>query len=181
MTSQHQGQMKAVHPMEMAKISKGAIPFAPNSNPAGPSSQKTPARPTAHTAKSTAKAHKQSPRFQNGESIELPEIETDDEDSDNDDARGPVAAWVDSPNLREALMSQETLDPSHIFGPPAPLNMEEVFNKSKERFHKFRARTSSANWNFDRLTEEDVRKDMAARDKIRRDGGWSYELSKDVR
>lgn len=174
--------MKGANPMDLAMKSKGAIPFAPNSNPAGPSSQKTPARPlTAHAKQSTAKAQKQSPRFQNGESIELPEIETDDEDSDNDDARGPVAAWVDSPNLRQALMDQEIVDPSQIFGPPAPLNMEEVFHKSKERFHKFRARTSSANWNFDRLTEEDVRKDMAARDKIRRDGGWSYELSKDVR
>ncbi|KKA29616.1 hypothetical protein TD95_000683 [Thielaviopsis punctulata] len=74
-----------------------------------------------------------------------------------------------------------TMDPSLIFGPPAPLNMEEVFNKNKERWSKFRARTSSANWaGADKLTEEDIRKDMAARDKIRRDGGWTYDLSRDM-
>jgi hypothetical protein len=68
-----------------------------------------------------------------------------------------------------------------VFGPPAPLNMEEVFSKDKGRFHKFRARTSSANWSgTDRLTEEEVRRDNAARDKMRREGGWSYELGRDM-
>jgi hypothetical protein len=78
-------------------------------------------------------------------------------------------------------MRQETTDPMQVFGPPAPLNMEEVFSKSKDRWHKFRARTSSANWSgTDRLTEDDIRKDLAARERLRREGGWSYELSKDV-
>jgi len=182
LTAQHNNQGKMTNPLDMAQISKGAIPFAPNSNPPGPS-HKTPARPpAASAAKSTAKAHKSSPRFQNGESIELPEIQTDDEDESEDEAsRGMVAAWADSPDLRKALIRQETIDPSQIFGPPAPLNMEEVFSKSKERWHKFRARTSSANWSgTDRLTEEEIRKDLAARDRLRRDGGWSYELSKEV-
>jgi hypothetical protein len=59
--------------------------------------------------------------------------------------------------------------------------MEKVFNKTKDRWNKFRARTSSANWSgTDRLTEEDVRKDMAARDKMRREGGWSYEMSREM-
>lgn len=88
------------------------------------------------------------------------------------------AAWTDSPDLRRALFRQETLDPSQIFGPPAPLNMEEVFSTSRDRWHKFRARTSSANWSgADRLTEDDIRKDLAARDKMRREGGWSFDLS----
>lgn len=78
-------------------------------------------------------------------------------------------------------MRQETIDPMQIFGPPGPLNMEEVFSKSKDRWHKFRARTSSANWSgADRLTEDDIRKDLAARDKMRKEGGWSYDLSKEV-
>ena len=182
-TSQHHGQAKLAHPRDMAQISKGAIPFAPNANPAGPS-HKTPGHASgSYIAKSGAKpAQKSSPRFQNGEAIELPEINTDDEDESEDEARNTMMAdWADSPNLRGALLRQETVDPSQIFGPPAPLNMEEVFNKSKDRWHKFRARTSSANWSgLDRLTEDDIRKDLAARDKIRRDGGWSYELSKDV-
>lgn len=183
-TAQHNGQMKAAHPLDMAQISKGAIPFAPNPNPAGPA-YKTPARPGAvNGVKSAAKsAQRSSPRFQNGDNIELPEIQTDDEDEDEDDAprSGIAPAWTDSPDLRRALMRQETMDPSLIFGPPAPLNMEEVFSKSKDKFHKFRARTSSANWSgADRLTEEDIRKDLAGRDKIRREGGWSYDISKDM-
>ncbi|KAF7542735.1 hypothetical protein G7Z17_g11323 [Cylindrodendrum hubeiense] len=183
-TAQHTSQTKASHPLDMAQISKGAIPFAPNPNPAG-QSYKTPARPGAmNGAKSAAKsALRSSPRFQNGESIELPEIMTDDDDDDDDDeAHGmTAAAWADSPDLRRALMRQEMMDPSQIFGPPAPLNMDEVFSKSKDRTHKFRPRTSSANWSgADRLTEEDIRKDLQARDKMRREGGWTYEMSREM-
>ncbi|OTB08081.1 hypothetical protein M426DRAFT_317186 [Hypoxylon sp. CI-4A] len=186
-TSQHNSQIKAAHPLDMAQVSKGHIPFAPNPNAAGPS-YKTPARPQGmaaakSTAKSVAKsATRSSPRFQNGESIELPEINTDDEDDEYEDSGSHlIASWADSPNLRRALVEQESKDPFEVFGAPGPLNMEEVFAKSKDRFHKFRARTSSANWSgSDRLTEEDIRKDLAARDKLRRDGGWSYEMSKDM-
>ncbi|KAI1409431.1 hypothetical protein F5Y13DRAFT_203619 [Hypoxylon sp. FL1857] len=182
-TNQHNGQIKAAHPLDMAQVSKGHIPFAPNPNPAGPS-YKTPARPQGvAAAKSVAKsATRSSPRFQNGESIELPEINTDDEDDDYDDGgKDTIASWADSPNLRRALVEQESQDPFQVFGAPGPLNMEEVFAKSKDRFHKFRARTSSANWSgSDRLTEEDIRKDLAARDKIRREGGWTYEMSRDM-
>jgi hypothetical protein len=182
-TAQAGNFAKAAHPLDMAQISKGAIPFAPNPNAAGPS-YKTPARPGAFSSvKSAAKSvQRSSPRFQNGESIELPEIQTDDEDEDDEESHGMgVASWADSPDLRRALMQQEYMDPSAVFGHPAPLNMEEVFNKSKDRFHKFRMRTSSANWSgTDRLTEDDIRKDMAARDKMRREGGWSYEMSKDM-
>jgi len=175
-TGQHNGHAK--HPMEMAQLSKGAIPFAPN-----PNAHKTPARPAGGPgAKSAAKsAQRSSPRFQNGDAIELPEIETDDEDDEDDDDRHiGVAEWADSPDLRRALMRQETVDPLQIFGPPGPLNMEEVFSRSKDRFMKFRARTSSANWSgADRLTEEDIRKDLQARDRMRREGGWTYDLNRD--
>ncbi|KAL7916086.1 hypothetical protein GGI35DRAFT_431628 [Trichoderma velutinum] len=179
-TAQHNSHIKAANPLDMAQISKGPIPFAPGSNAAG-SSHKTPARP-GQLASVKGSVRKASPRFQNGDSIELPEIQTDDDDDDDDETDGMnVAAWADSPDLRRALMRQETMDPSQIFGPPAPLIMEEVFNKSKDKWHKFRQRTSSANWSgLDRLTEDDIRKDMAARDKLRRDGGWSYEMSKDM-
>ncbi|OTB19908.1 hypothetical protein K445DRAFT_313694 [Daldinia sp. EC12] len=182
-TNQHNTQVKTAHPLDMAQVSKAPIPFAPNPNAAG-SSYKTPARPQGvMAAKSAAKsATRSSPRFQNGELIDLPEINTDDEDDDYDDGgKDMVASWADSPNLRQALVEQESKDPFQVFGAPGPLNMEEVFAKSKDRFHKFRARTSSANWSgSDRLTEEDIRKDLAARDKIRRDGGWSYEMSRDM-
>lgn len=183
-TSQHTGQTKAAHPLDMAQISKGAIPFAPNP-PAG-QAYKTPARPGAMSAMSAVKsvaksAQRSSPRFQNGESIELPEIHSDEDDEDDEGNHGIIAPWADSPDLRRALMQQEMMDPAAIFGPPAPLNMDEVFSKYMDKGRKFRKRTSSANWSgIDRLTEEDIRKDLAARDKLRRDGGWSYELSRDV-
>lgn len=187
LTSQHNAQAKATHPLDMAQVSKSAIPFAPN--PAGPA-HKTPARPGAaasaksavkSTVKSAAKT-RTSPRFQNGEQIELPEINTDDEDEyEDEDHKQMFASWTDSPALRRALMEQETLDPMQVFGAPAPLNMEEVFSSRQDRWQKFRQRTSSANWSgADRLTDDDIRKDLAARDKLRREGGWSYELSKDV-
>lgn len=176
---QHGGHAKGVHPLDMAQISNGKIPFAGNAVPPS-SAYKTPARPGPFLAKSAAKSvSRPSPQFQNGESIELPEIQTDDEDEE-DDAQGmPFAQWVESPFLRDQLARQDAMDPSQIFGPPVPINMEEVFQKSKERWHTFRARTSSANWSgTDRLTEDDIRRDMVAREKLRRDGGWSYEMSK---
>ncbi|CAK7215762.1 hypothetical protein SEUCBS140593_002637 [Sporothrix eucalyptigena] len=204
-TAQHNNQSRAGHPMDMAQVSKAAISFAPSGNNSTASAaaaaaaastsapqgtHKTPLRPagTQLAGKSAAKsagksvgksAAKSSPRFPNGDAIELPDIQTDDEDSEEEHVN--AAPWADSPDLRRALMRQETVDPFQVFGPPGPLIMEEVFNKTKERWHKFRARTSSANWSgIDRLTEDDIRKDLAARDKIRREGGWSYELGKDM-
>jgi hypothetical protein len=181
-TNQHNSHVKPAHPLDMAQVSKGAIPFAPNPHAAG-GPYKTPARPGMAAAKSVAKsATRSSPRFQNGESIELPEINTDDEDSDNDDAgKSMVADWADSPNLRRALVEQEDKNPFEVFGAPAPINMEEVFARSKDRFAKFRARTSSANWSGpDGLSEEDIRKDLAAREKMRREGGWSYDMGREM-
>lgn len=85
-------------------------------------------------------------------------------------------SWTNSPDLRKQLAKQETLDPAEVFGQPGPLVMEEVFSKSKDRFHKFRARTSSANWSGpDRLTDDEVRRDLEARDRVRRQGGWTYD------
>lgn len=171
-------QANGTHPMDMAQMAKGPIPFASNSNQAG-SQHKTPARPGAPNGgvKSAKSAARSSPRFQNGENIVLPEINSDSEDGDSDGPGDfPVQGWTNSPDLRKALVMQETMDPAQIFGQPGPLNMEEVFSKSKDRWHKFRNRTSSANWSgTDRLTEDDVRKDLEARDKVRRQGGWTYD------
>ena len=179
--SQHNmNQSKPAHPMDMAQVSKAPIPFAPSSSQANSQSHKTPARPgaPANGGKSAGKsAARSSPRYQNGENIELPEINTDSEDDDSDADEGFVPlAWANSPALRTQLAVQETIDPSEVFGQPGALNMEEVFPKSKDRFHKFRARTSSANWSGqDRLTEDEIRKDLEARDRVRRQGGWTYD------
>ncbi|KAH8597114.1 hypothetical protein B0O99DRAFT_508595 [Bisporella sp. PMI_857] len=171
-------QSKPAHPLDMAQVSKAPIPFASSSNYGNPQ-HKTPARPinAQHGGKSSKSTAKSSPRYQNGENIELPEINTDSEDEDDDDEpQFPTQAWTNSPDLRKQLARQEEIDPSLVFGQPGPLNMEEVFSKSKDRFHKFRQRTSSANWSGqDRLTEDEVRRDLEARDRVRRQGGWTYD------
>lgn len=73
--------------------------------------------------------------------------DSDDSDKETDFKR---PQWAESPNLHAALEAQASRNPDEIFGPIKPLNMEELF---KQRSNKFRARTSSANWNGgDRLT-----------------------------
>lgn len=179
-TAQQAHQTKAAHPMDLAHTSKATINFAPNpSQPNGP--HKTPARPVGPVkdGKSTVKASaRSSPRFQE-QHIELPEIHTDSEDDDSDAGGNDFAVpdWANSPNLRSGLMQQETMDPALVFGKPGELKMEEVF-KNKERWGRFRQRTSSANWSGnDRLTEEEVKTNLEARERLRREGGWSYGLS----
>lgn len=169
-TAQHQihhGQPG--HHNDMAKFANAHIPFA---NPSGPSNaqHKTPGRPIHNAAlKSAAKS---SPLYPNGDNIDLPEIASDSEDEE-EDFQAPD--WVNSPALRELLSQQQLIDPEAIFGPIAPLKMEEVF-KNKDRHKKFRDRTSSANWNGqDRLTEEERQRDREAREKMMKDGGWTFQ------
>lgn len=169
-TAQHQihnGQ--ASHHNDIAKFANAHIPFA---NPSGPSNaqHKTPGRPISNAAlKSAAKS---SPLYPNGDNIDLPEIASDSEDEE-EDFQAPD--WVNSPALRELLSQQQLVDPEAIFGPIAPLKMEEVF-KNKDRHKKFRDRTSSANWSGqDRLTEEERKRDREAREKMMKDGGWTFQ------
>ncbi|KAL8905473.1 MAG: hypothetical protein Q9207_002627 [Kuettlingeria erythrocarpa] len=163
-------------PQDMAKYANGRIVFAENSN-AAHSHHKTP-----NQARLTHQPlSKSSPQYVNGENIQLEDIATDTEDEDSDEetnkkAKGALLpSWVQSPVLNQLLREQEKhTDPDSIFGPSAAVNMEEMF---KERHHRFRARTSSANWGGnDRLTEEEIQSDNAAREKMSRQGGWTYGL-----
>ena len=89
------------------------------------------------------------------ESIELPDINSEYSDSEDEDRQRTFDPpdWAQSPELREALQQQSTINPDDIFGAIRPLKMEELF-KSR----RFRARTSSANWaGADRLTAEEER------------------------
>ncbi|GLB36140.1 putative dcp2, box A domain [Lyophyllum shimeji] len=89
------------------------------------------------------------------ESIELPEINSEYSDSEDEDRAKSLPEWAQSPELREALQQQSTINPDDIFGAIRPLRMEELF---KTRTSRFRARTSSANWTgADRLTLEEER------------------------
>jgi hypothetical protein len=104
-----------------------------------------------------AKAQIQAAKKQQAEleNIELPDINS--EYSDSDDEERPRTFdppdWAQSPELRQQLHLQSTVNPDDIFGPIKPLKMEEVFRTRQSRF---RARTSSANWTGnDRLTVEE--------------------------
>lgn len=157
----------------MAKISTAKIPFAEISNPpAASSAYKTPARSAHGTAPNTAA--KSSP-FQSGENIILPDIATDSEDEDSDN-EFKAPSWADSPALRELLSQQQLVDPESVFGPIAPLRMEEIF-RNKDRQKRFRDRTSSANWiGTDQLTEEERQRDREGRERMMRDGRWTYQM-----
>ncbi|KAF3008504.1 hypothetical protein E8E13_005458 [Curvularia kusanoi] len=114
-------------------------------------------------------------QYPNGDDIKLPEIMTDSEDEDSDnDFEQP--SWVNTPNLREMLSTQQLMDPEAIFGPIAPLNMEQVF-PNKERHKRFRERTSSAYWVHDQVTDEEKRKEREARERLVREGAWTYNPS----
>ncbi|KAF7320348.1 INCENP-ARK-bind domain-containing protein [Mycena kentingensis (nom. inval.)] len=91
------------------------------------------------------------------ESIELPDINSEYSDSDDEDRPRTFnpPSWAQSPDLRQALEMQSTINPDDIFGAIRPLKMEEVF---RNRSGRFRARTSSANWTGnDKLTLEEQR------------------------
>lgn len=91
------------------------------------------------------------------ENIELPDIHSEYSDSDDEDRPRTFDPpdWAQSPELRQQLQMQSTVNPDDIFGPIRPLRMEEVFRTRQSRF---RARTSSANWTgTDRLTIEEER------------------------
>jgi hypothetical protein len=138
-----------------AQFAKGKIPFAE------PAHAPQPAPPTI--------------QYPNGDDIKLPEIMTDSEDEDSEN-EFEQPSWVNTPNLREMLASQQLMDPEQIFGPIAPLNMEAVF-PNKERHKRFRERTSSAFWANDQVTEEEKRKDREAKERLVRDGAWTYNPS----
>ena len=158
-------------PHDLTKSSNTKITFAHTQTTAGPSAMKQ------HHSRTPGTAYKSSPQYPNGDSISLPDIASDSEASDDEDEFQPPD-WANSPALRELLQQQQLVDPVQVFGPIAPLMMEEVFKGNKERQAKFRARTSSANWNGpDRLTEEERRRDYEARERLERNGGWVYGAS----
>jgi hypothetical protein len=162
--------------LELAKYASGKIPFAEApSNALQPQTQ--PPHYTAHKTPSHAqRPPKSSPAYPNGENIKLPEIPTDSEESDSEAEPYNVPDWAREDKLAQILMEQEGYDGEAVFGPAPPLHMEEIFKDNKERFKRFRDRTSSANWasSGDGLTPEEVQWDLAQREKLKRNGGWTF-------
>ncbi|EXJ57632.1 hypothetical protein A1O7_07981 [Cladophialophora yegresii CBS 114405] len=177
--STHAGQFpqppSRVAPPQMQQYATGGkIPFADGSNP--PNHAKTP---VSIMQQKTIQTVKSSPQYPNGESIHLPEIPTDSEDEDSDeDGNGfAIPDWATPGHLTEQLIRQEGMDGDAVFGPIAPLKIEEIFSKgNKDRLKRLRDRTSSANWALsgDGLTLEEVRADREQRERMRLQGGWRY-------
>lgn len=116
----------------------------------------------AARAKAQIDASKQTEPRVASESIELPDINSEYSDSDDEDRPRTFdpPEWAQSPELRQALEMQSTINPDDIFGAVRPLRMEEIF---KTKASRFRPRSSSANWTgTDRLTVQEE-KDYAVR------------------
>ncbi|RAH47232.1 uncharacterized protein BO95DRAFT_472459 [Aspergillus brunneoviolaceus CBS 621.78] len=159
---------RPAHPMDMSKYASGKIPFA-EPPMAPPAAHRTPAA-------SSSQKHpvKESPSYPNGENINLPEIATDSEDEDSDAEMLPVPKWAQPKELESLLRQQEGMEADSIFGPIAPFSLEETF-KGDKKIKKFRERTSSAHWSGpDGLTQDEIRRDLAERQRLRLNGGWTF-------
>ncbi|KAI5802551.1 hypothetical protein FPQ18DRAFT_313914 [Pyronema domesticum] len=186
-SSQVKASSSRVPQVESVKYSKDKIKFAEaapsqansiSSSSASQSVFKTPAAPKVAGKGKTPAAFKESPMYPAGESIVLPDIPTDSEEEDDYPSKKsefPLPSWAESPELRELLRRQQTIDPTDVFGPMAKLDMEAIFRT--EGKGRFRARTSSANWNGgDRLTQDEIRADQEARRKMNETGRWRPDL-----
>ena len=165
---------RAAPPQMQHYATGGKIPFADAPNP--PAHTKTP---VTIMQQKTIQPVKSSPQYPNGDAINLPEILTDSEDEDSDDdGKGfAIPDWATPGHLTEQLIRQEGVDEDAVFGPIAPLKMEEIFSKgNKDRLKRLRDRTSSANWAIsgDGLTLEEVKTDREQRQRMRIEGGWRY-------
>lgn len=160
----------------MYQYASGKIPFAEPNQAAPPVNAAKPAAPSSAQRAPAQPPVKPSPKYPSGENIHLPEIATDSEDEDDSDSEMfPVPKWAQAKELHELLVEQDRMEADSIFGPIAPFSLEETF-KADKKIKKFRDRTSSANWNGpDGLTQEEIRKDRAERQRLRLNGGWSFQ------
>ncbi|GAB1518864.1 inner centromere protein-related protein pic1 [Rhizoctonia solani] len=88
------------------------------------------------------KAAQKEPEIQS-ENIELPDINSEYSDSDDEDRGKDFPSWTQDQALMDALKDQERFNPDALFGPIQPLKMGDLFKTGHSRFRK---RTSSANW-----------------------------------
>ncbi|XP_075401738.1 inner centromere protein isoform X2 [Tenrec ecaudatus] len=74
------------------------------------------------------------------------DLNSDDSTDDEAHPRKPIPAWASGTQLSQAIIRHYYHPPNlaEIFGTILPLDLEDIFKKSKPRYHK---RTSSAVWN----------------------------------
>ncbi|XP_057409518.1 inner centromere protein isoform X3 [Balaenoptera acutorostrata] len=74
------------------------------------------------------------------------DLNSDDSTDDEAHPRKPIPSWARGTQLSQAIIHQYYHPPNllELFGTILPLDLEDIFKKSKPRYHK---RTSSAVWN----------------------------------
>nr|XP_045011449.1 inner centromere protein isoform X2 [Jaculus jaculus] len=74
------------------------------------------------------------------------DLNSDDSTDDEAHPRKPIPSWARGSQLSQAIVHQYYHPPNlpELFGSILPLDLEDIFKKSKPRYHK---RTSSAVWN----------------------------------
>ncbi|XP_070264882.1 inner centromere protein-like [Myotis yumanensis] len=74
------------------------------------------------------------------------DLNSDDSTDDESHPRKPVPSWATGTQLSQAILHQYCHPPNlpELFGTIRQLDLEDIFKKSKPRYHK---RTSSAVWN----------------------------------
>ncbi|XP_044895378.1 inner centromere protein isoform X9 [Felis catus] len=74
------------------------------------------------------------------------DLNSDDSTDDEAHPRKPIPTWARGTQLSQAIIHQYHHPPNllELFGTILPLDLEDIFKKSKPRYHK---RTSSAVWN----------------------------------
>ncbi|XP_074257696.1 inner centromere protein isoform X5 [Saimiri boliviensis] len=74
------------------------------------------------------------------------DLNSDDSTDDEAHPRKPIPTWARGTPLSQAIINQYYHPPNllELFGAILPLDLEDIFKKSKPRYHK---RTSSAVWN----------------------------------
>lgn len=162
------------NPLSLAQVLDGKIPFAPGPSKIPSEEYPTPTSDMKPAPKWVAAVCSTSPP---GEAVELSEIDTNFDSEEDESEKATWAPWVASSNLETALTKQQDqLDPSQVFGQLGPLEMEAAFGVGKDQFPD---ETSNRMWRGTyALTSEEIRKDATARDKMKRDGCWSHEVSK---
>lgn len=133
-------------------------------------------------AKASTSQQPPEPEEPEPEPFQLPEIDSEYSDSDEDVQAQKAAlrpVWTHSPELRQALAVQATFDPDQLFGEMPALRMEEIF-KNPATMARLRHRTSSAHWSgpdaISRYEEKEYAKRMGfkrVQDEEPREGGPS--------
>nr|KAF6369311.1 hypothetical protein mMyoMyo1_010674 [Myotis myotis] len=117
---------------EAAAASKGPNTTMDVQSPACTSYQMTPQVPRA-------------PRKINLDDYGM-DLNSDDSTDDESHPRKPIPSWATGTQLSQAILHQYCHPPNllELFGTIRQLHLEDIFRKSKPRYHK---RTSSAVWN----------------------------------